>query len=200
MNILIFFPTELEAKAFEAPNVDANIVVKTSGVGVYNTIFSLIKPCLIQPIDLVILAGIAGSYSPELPIGEVVQVVEDSFADIGVWEENSFKDIYDMGLEKKPNTRGVSQNFGLKQVIGVTVNTITSTELQKTEMLRKYSPQVESMEGAAATFVCNKLDVPCLQLRAVSNYVTDRNKNNWNIPLAIENLHKAIESVIFSIV
>jgi futalosine hydrolase len=38
--------------------------------------------------------------------------------------------------------------------------------------------------------------IPCIQLRAVSNYVEKRNKDAWNIPLAIENLNKQLIAII----
>jgi futalosine hydrolase len=51
-------------------------------------------------------------------------------------------------------------------------------------------PQIESMEGAAFFYACRQLNVPCLQIRAVSNYVEKRNRDNWHIGLAIKNLNK----------
>jgi nucleoside phosphorylase len=50
-------------------------------------------------------------------------------------------------------------------------------------------PQVESMEGAAFFYACKQMDVPCIQIRVVSNYVEKRNRDNWNIGLAIKNLN-----------
>ena len=44
------------------------------------------------------------------------------------------------------------------------------------------------MEGAAFFYVCLCENIPFLQIRAISNYVEQRNEKNWNIPLAIKNL------------
>jgi futalosine hydrolase len=33
------------------------------------------------------------------------------------------------------------------------------------------------------------LQIPCIQLRSISNYVEPRNRSNWNIPLAIKALN-----------
>jgi futalosine hydrolase len=33
------------------------------------------------------------------------------------------------------------------------------------------------------------MNVPCIQIRAVSNYVERRNRDNWQIGLAIKNLN-----------
>ena len=53
----------------------------------------------------------------------------------------------------------------------------------------KYSPELESMEGAAFHYTCIRSGKKFAQLRTVSNYVGDRNKENWNIDLAITNLN-----------
>jgi len=55
---------------------------------------------------------------------------------------------------------------------------------------------VESMEGAAFFYVCMNEHIPCLSLRAVSNRVGERDKNKWNIPLALAELRKMLASIL----
>jgi len=55
------------------------------------------------------------------------------------------------------------------------------------------------MEGAAFFYACFMERLPCLQIRAVSNYIEDRNKDRWNIPLAIGNLNKIALKIIHHI-
>jgi futalosine hydrolase len=43
------------------------------------------------------------------------------------------------------------------------------------------------------------MGVKCLQIRSISNYVELRNKENWNIPLAINNLNIELEKIINSL-
>jgi futalosine hydrolase len=52
------------------------------------------------------------------------------------------------------------------------------------------------MEGAAFMFVCELENIPYVQIRAVSNYVEKRNREAWNIPLAIVNLNKQVFEII----
>jgi futalosine hydrolase len=52
-----------------------------------------------------------------------------------------------------------------------------------------FSPDIESMEGAAFFRGCNRLSENYFQVRAVSNYVEKRDKSKWDIPLAINNLN-----------
>jgi futalosine hydrolase len=53
----------------------------------------------------------------------------------------------------------------------------------------RINAQIESMEGAAFFYACRQMEVPCMQIRAVSNYVEKRNRDAWQIGLAIKNLN-----------
>ena len=48
--------------------------------------------------DLVINAGIAGSYKEEIKIGDVVMPVTDCFADAGIEDGNNFLTLTEAGL------------------------------------------------------------------------------------------------------
>ena len=52
------------------------------------------------------------------------------------------------------------------------------------------------MEGAALHYVCLMENIPFLQLRAVSNFVGERNKANWEIGEAIHHLNEKLKSII----
>jgi futalosine hydrolase len=52
------------------------------------------------------------------------------------------------------------------------------------------------MEGASVFKVCEEFDVPCIQIRSISNKVEKRNKKNWDLELAIKNLNIIVEKVI----
>ncbi|MNH40683.1 Futalosine hydrolase [compost metagenome] len=59
--------------------------------------------------------------------------------------------------------------------------------------LKLFPAEVESMEGAAFFYVCLSEGVKCVQLRSISNYVERRNRESWNIPLAIKNLNAELK-------
>jgi futalosine hydrolase len=56
----------------------------------------------------------------------------------------------------------------------------------------KYQADIESMEGASLHYACLTSSIPFVQFRGISNYVEPRNKENWNIPLAIQNYQQHI--------
>ena len=47
--------------------------------------------------------------------------------------------------------------------------------------------------------VCQQFETKCVQFRGISNLVEERNKENWNISLAISNLNKEVNNFIDSL-
>ena len=60
------------------------------------------------------------------------------------------------------------------------------------KLVNKFNPDIETMEGASFMYVCLNEGVNFIQLRAISNYIEKRNKQNWNINLAIENINNLL--------
>src|SRR3569832_193381 len=80
----------------------------------------------------------------------------------------------------------------LPKVNAITVNKVHGNEKSIKTTFDRFHPMVESMEGAAFMFACEQEQIPYVQIRAVSNRVEKRNREQWNIPLAIETLNKKI--------
>jgi len=118
---------------------------------------------------------------------------------LGAEDGNSFLSLEEMNLRGKSEIVNelITNNPVidlLPKVNGITVNTVHGNEQSIETVINRFHPYTESMEGAAFLFACKTSNQPCVQIRAISNYVERRNRNNWNIPLAIENLNKkAIE-------
>jgi futalosine hydrolase len=55
------------------------------------------------------------------------------------------------------------------------------------------------MEGAALAYTCARLSQPAIQLRAISNYVTERARDSWKLPLAINQLNESLIEFIDSL-
>ncbi len=171
-----------------------------AGVGSLATSYALTRQIDKARPGLVLQAGIAGCYTGKLP-GEVVAVSEEVLGDMGVWEDQRFKSLFDMRLADPdgfPFVKGRLVNphrallalTALEPVRGVTVNEITTDAKRIEWHQQKTLAVVESMEGAPLHFVCLQADIPFLQLRSVSNAVGVRDKTKWDIPLAIARLNK----------
>ena len=74
----------------------------------------------------------------------------------------------------------------------VTTGLISDDKAAVTRLRSVFSPDIESMEGACFHFAALMEKIPFLQLRAVSNFVGDRNKANWKLEEAIMNLNDAL--------
>ncbi len=180
---------------------DCVVDILISGIGTTFTTFHLTNTLKETQYQCVIDIGIAGSLTSELKIGDVVNVISEEFADLGIEKENEFLTLFETGyieLDEFPFENGVLKTsnstgiFDLKKVKSITSNKSHGSKSSIDHIKGKYTAQVESMEGAAVIYVCKWFGIPCYQIRAISNYVEPRDSAQWNIPLALENLKKSV--------
>jgi futalosine hydrolase len=174
-----------------------------SGIGMLAASFALTKLAIEDKPDLIIQVGIAGTFDTDLALGTVVVIEEETIGDLGVEEDGKWKDLFDLKLEKSsyhpfekrklPNQwLGKYNLLGLKEVNGITVNEITTHPERIQKLIKKYNPCIESMEGAALHYVARESSIPFIQFRAISNYIGERDKSNWQMKLAIDNLNQTL--------
>jgi futalosine hydrolase len=174
-----------------------------SGIGMLASSISLMKMFTQETPTLIIQVGIAGCFDKKIPLGKVFAVKNDFAGDIGVMENKIWKDLFDMKFdkpndppyEKKSLPNPWLNQFNLLKLPtkkAVTVNTI-STDKNQIELLSgRYKAVLESMEGASLHYMGRDLTIPFIQLRAVSNYVGERDKSKWKIKEAIYNLNETL--------
>jgi futalosine hydrolase len=219
MNILMVSATDMETAPFRDYYLSKSasdfkgieISFLTTGIGMVATAARLTASLKQSAPDLIIQAGIAGSFSNNHMLGSVYRVVSEVIADMGVIENGEWKDVFDLRLADsnsqpyydgrlKAKEPGFLDLNHLPAMTGITVNEIT-TDPGRIEILRqKYRPDLESMEGAALHFVGIENGIPFLQLRAVSNYIGERNKANWKIKEAIKNLNDNLSVIVGQLV
>jgi len=198
--------SRLEHKPNTAQNIESYTYNNTyidilyTGIGLVAMSFWLTKTLMENKYDLVINAGIGGAFNSDLKMGEVVVVVNDVIAEMGIKTEKGFKPMSSITLEgmvaemdmANDNTFYAASLKALKQVKGISVNTVSGTGDVISVYNKLYAADIESMEGAAFLYVCNKLHIKGVQLRAVSNYVEPRQKSKWDIEKAVENLSQTL--------
>ena len=192
MKVLIIAATDFEVTTQKI----SEFTLIISGVGMVNTAIHLTKELLKNDYDLVINMGITGSFPEDISIGEVVEVIDDRFSEIGFEDGNIFKEFAGLNI---CNSYTVEGKTNLKKVKSITVNTVHGNINSIKEIVKRFNPDVESMEGAAVFQVCENFGVECVQIRSVSNRVEVRKKENWNLDLAICNLNKEVEKYINSL-
>ncbi len=216
MNILIVAATSLEIAIFthflserarivspyqyKLGRTDLQLLV--TGVGSVATACRVSEILSKNHFSIAVNAGIAGAFSKDLPLGTMVHVVSDRLGDAGAeMADSAFRDTFELDLDD-PNGfpfqggwladtfESESPSFKtLPKVKAITVNTVAGTAPTIQTRVSKYQPDIETMEGAAFFYACHVFQQPALQVRAVSNAVEIRNRDNWNIPLAVKNLN-----------
>ena len=175
-----------------------------TGTGMTAMAFHLGKVLSGIKFQVVLNAGIAGSLKEEIAPGQVVWINNDCFADLGAEDHEDFRDVFELGLENpddKPFHTGVVMplldQVHLPQIMsakGITVNKVHG-HLVSIQKLKSNYPgaEIESMEGAAFYYACALSDQPSLQIRAISNYVEPRNRNEWKIKEAMSGLKTVVQ-------
>jgi futalosine hydrolase len=212
LKVLFVTATPLEASAlkkvkgivsgsagYSIGNVDISLLI--GGIGSVPTAWSIMHWISLHGMpDLAVNTGIAGSFNNDLRIGDVVLAQSECFADLGIEDGNSFSTLFEtgfMGSDEFPFTNGIlsadkdfiSKFSGImKKVKSVTVNTVTGSEESKLNLLNRYNAEIETMEGASFFYICIRERIPFLSIRAISNKIEKRNRENWDVQLALDNL------------
>ncbi|MCF8278056.1 MAG: futalosine hydrolase [Flavobacteriales bacterium] len=192
--VLLVSATEMEMLPAESLNVDQLV----AGIGMVATTHALTKTLMNGNYDLVVNMGIAGSFQNKFEIGSVLQVLSDRIVELGAEDNGSFIPADKMKLMKTEDVLFETEVRvqSLEVANGITVNRVHGSADSIRKIVAQFNPDVESMEGAALAYVCKQFGVPWVQIRAISNRVEPRNRDAWNIPLAIKNLHAAVLSYL----
>jgi len=204
MQILITAATAAEIKWLTGLKNQVEVLV--TGVGTPSTLYHLQKSIHQVKYDCIIQAGIAGSFTDDHSLGQVVLVKQDCFADIGFEEKEKFTPLFSTAFADKnthPFTNGWLMNTGLypqyanlQAVKGITVNKVSDSKLQKQQYINTFNADIETMEGAALHYICLQEQISFIQIRSISNMVGERDKTKWKMDEAVENLNKELAKLI----
>ena len=193
--------------SYRKKNIQCDALI--TGAGMVNTVFMLSLVLSPEKYDLVLNAGIAGSFRKEIAIGDVVNVLEEIFSDFGAEDGENFLSAFEINLLEKnqfPFRDGklkseisLPQFSKLKSVRGITVNTVHGNNKNISAVVKKFNPDIESMEGAAVAYCAMQFGIPWVEIRSISNRIERRDKSKWNIPLSIKNLNDELKNFIESI-
>lgn len=214
MKILLFAATPLEI----APTVDwlagrhlaSEVTVIYTGVGVLTSTHRLASHFASQAHpDLAIQGGIAGAIDRGLALGSAVNVTSECLLDAGAegadgglitQQQLGFPDAAPFNEFGILIPRAPLLSLGLPEVAGGTVSMATGSETSLMRIKDKFPDVgVESMEGAPFFYSCMHAGVPCLQLRGLSNYVGERDRDGWKIPAAVTALNTALQRLLITL-
>ncbi len=170
--IVYLFPTELEAKEFRRLCPNAEVII--SGVGMVATaatIASLDRRKHLVASDMVVLAGIAGSYGDSVAVGEVVEVVSERCMDL----PERFRQTY------------------LQRVFHTTLRRVTSNTVHAMGVEAE-GADIENMEGAALFAMSEVIGFRAVEVRAISNRVGE-SFDKWRLDDAISALARELKRI-----
>jgi futalosine hydrolase len=178
------------------------VVLQALGLGKANTAAGLALALTERAPRAVLQVGVGGAYLGSfLSVGMAVVASEELHLDLGVRTAQGWQDLSAMGFTLTPasgdrpaRANAVPTHPGLTRAVGrvasvsavrfATLETVTGDVDVGAAMQREHDVSIESMEGAAAAQVCDRLGVPFAEVRGVSNLVGERDRSRWNLRAA----------------
>lgn len=153
---------------------------------------------------LIVNVGIAGAYPGSgLAIGDVVAGESEAFGDLGMElpGPGGFLPIGEASWADAVYRRPlplVTAPFGAvpaRTGKGCTVNACAGTRATGELRRRLFGADFESMEGAAAALAGSLAGVPVAEIRAISNFASDRDMRPEHVELALRSLRACLEAL-----
>jgi futalosine hydrolase len=187
------------AGSFMFSNKELKTDLLITGIGIPATIFSMFANVNCGIYDLIINAGVAGSFKTDFITGDVLNITSDSFADIVINGDKDskpvFETIYNENFRNLINNGRIynTSDFPayfktLPKASGITVNI--------PERIKDCNFDTESMEGAAFMLVCKHFKKNFIQIRGISNIIGKTERKDWNFKDPINNYSNIISEFI----
>lgn len=183
------------------------VQVVAGGIGRTNAAAATTEALLgSAPFEAVVSAGVAGVLpGGGLAIGDAVVASRCVYAEEGIATPAGFADMTGLGLvlgDFPGNAVPVDQRL-LERLAGrfavgaiATVATCSATDDAAAETARRTGAIAEAMEGAAVVHAARRLGVPAIELRVVSNTTGDRDRQVWDLDLALSALGNAVADAL----
>ena len=191
MDTLVCAATPMELAAFHGSPTDCLV----TGPGIPCALASVLETARRERPHRILNIGIAGAYpSSGLGIGDIVIGASEVYGDIGLElpEEPGFQSAGETGwgafYQKRLPLMQDAEFAGAPVLPGCTVNQCTGTEATGRLRERLLGVAFETMEGAAVAQAGQILDIPVIEIRAISNIAARRDMQPDNIRLALGKL------------
>jgi futalosine hydrolase len=152
--------------------------------------------------DLVLSAGIGGGFTPLQP-GDIAVASAIVFADLGAETADGFVPVSQLGFGGERYDVAPKLAVELADRTGghlgtvLTVATVTGSAATAAELAGRYPDAVaEGMEGAGVAAAGALRGVAFGEIRAISNLVGPRDRDAWQIPLALKSLGRAVAAAL----
>ncbi len=173
-------------------------LILVTGVGVVETTLQLTRYFEQHPgqVDRVVHFGIGGAYLSQKAEGiallDVCLAGQEVLGDFGVCYPDRIEPLSKELVHKKSyllDTKMLqeAQSFFSEKNLDVhcgnfvTVCGVNASKRRGDMFAEQYDAICENMEGGAMARVCAEYQIPLFELRAISNFVEDRDLSNWNL-------------------
>ena len=154
----------------------------------------------------VLSAGVAGSLPDGgLALREAVVATSCVYAEEGLLAPDGFHDMTGLGFRLGDfEGNAVPVDGQLLEVIGArfragpiaTVATCSGTDAAARAVVQRTGAIAEAMEGAAVVQAARRLGVAGIELRVISNTTGDRDRQQWDLPGALQALREAVRTAL----
>jgi futalosine hydrolase len=194
------------------------ILMVEGGLGAVNTAQALTCHLEAAVPQWVLQVGVGGAYpAAGLELGDWVLACEEVYGDIGVQTPAGWRGANEIGIPVLRAGGDYFNSFPLDEGwvaaarralvqagtvnVGtfVTVQECSGTAVLGAERQRLFNGICENMEGAAAAHICRLYGVPLIEVRAISNQVEDRRRQNWDLPLACRRAQAAARVLLHAV-
>jgi futalosine hydrolase len=199
--ILALAATQIEMEPFlqQWPGEKPPCLTLVTGVGLTETALRLTRflSTTQKRVNAIINFGVGGAYlqantnrQPQLL--DICLAEQEVLGDLGICLRDGVEYlpssltgevVFQLDSALHRHGREIFEGLGISPFSGnfITVNAITATRQRGAMLQQRWQGLCENMEGAAVARVCREFSIACLELRSVSNYVEERNPENWQL-------------------
>lgn len=200
----ILIVTAVQAEADAIGTLHGTVVV-AGGIGRTNAAAAVTSAILSDgPFAWIINAGVAGALpNSNLALGDIVVANKCVYVEEGLQTPSGFQNIGEMGfsLGNFEGNEVPVDSWMLDQLTSIgtvgsiaTVATCSGTDTQSELVQNRTGSICEAMEGAAVVHAANRVGSAAIEIRAISNTTGNRDSQEWNIELALQNLGKSVRA------
>lgn len=214
--ILVVAATEFEMRSlFQGLSQTTSKVKKlVTGVGPVAATYSVTHHLCqtSEEVQAVVLFGVGGAYiqdeaTRQPGLTDICLAEKEVLGDFGIalgdqleyLPENLTGDLcYKLDQTLLQKGEEILQNLEVEYYKGnfITVNAVSGTSARGNVLRSRWNGLCENMEGAAVAMVCEKFQLPCLELRSISNFVEDRNPSSWQLEAACGRAGQVVAQLI----
>lgn len=182
--------------------LDTRFDLLLSGVGKSSAAASTARALTLNPYTSVLSIGIAGALPSENPIeiGQSILASRSYFSDEGIGTPSGFIPLSEIGFAPfENNSMGIDHTTEMLQLLApladhqgtiATVSWCSGDDACAQGVVDRTGAIAEAMEGAAVAVAAQLVDPAILtsELRVISNTTGGRDKQVWDLELALSNL------------